>query len=108
LAAQLFTITNSQGALMSLFPNAVFAAGPIQILGVALQGPAGILPPDSQYRLPIYFQVPPAAPPHSILLFNLLNLAANSTPVDWSDFLTSQPPPGIQADAWTAITNNIE
>ena len=107
LPAPLLVITNSQNWAMSLSPNVPYTKGTLEVLGIAQSGPAGVLPPGTQYVIPIYFQVPTNALAHSLIQFQLSNILPNATPVDWSGF-AGQPPAGLTPFAWSAMITNIE
>jgi RHS repeat-associated protein len=105
--APLFTVTNTEGAPMTLTLGNPYVAAPLQLLGIAQDGPAGVLPPDSQYTLLVYFQVPPSAPIHTTMSFNLSHLNPDTTPINWSVVPFPAAPAGMGADAWAVVTSNI-
>jgi RHS repeat-associated protein len=106
MPAPYFVVTNSLAAPMALAPNATYSTNTVQLLGIAQDGPAGILRPGSQFTIPIYFQVPATAGGHTLFNFNVEHLVPTQTPVDWSLFLPPQAG-NMPADAWAAISTNI-
>src|ERR1700722_11390518 len=106
MQAPFFVITNSVGASMSLTSGGTFVTGMIKLMGIAQDGPAGILRPGVQYSLPVYFQAPSNAVAHTVFNFDLEHVNPNSTPVDWSIFLPPQPA-AVPADAWAAVSSNL-
>jgi RHS repeat-associated protein len=106
LPAPYFVVTNSLASPMALTPNATYSTNTVQLLGIAQDGPAGVLRPGSQYTIPIYFQVPATVGAHTKFNFDVEHLTPTQTPVDWSLFLPPQAG-NLPVDAWAAISTNI-
>ncbi len=105
--APLLEISNDRGALMRLATNEPLAPGPVQVLGLGPDGAPSVLPPHSQFNVPIYYQTPDL-PGHTIITFDVSQLIADATPIDWSTIEPQVRPAGLQDDAWAAIWGNVQ
>jgi RHS repeat-associated protein/uncharacterized repeat protein (TIGR01451 family) len=104
LPAPLFVVSSPQDLPMRLSSSEPFQRRPIQVLGVNMNGPVGILPPGSSFSIPIQFQ---SSTPANQIQFELEVLPPGREPIDWEAVEQEVRPPGIQDDAWTAIWSNL-
>jgi len=56
IKAPIFVLSSSSGALLKLTEEEPFEENFVEVLGISFDGPAGILPPGSTYRIPVYMQ----------------------------------------------------
>ncbi len=105
LPAPLFIVSNNVNAKMRLSKDEPYKDGPIQVLGVGFDGPAGTLSPGSSYRIPIYFQVPSNS---GDIDFTVENMTADTTPIDWATIEKDIRPDDMDDDAWAVIWTNFK
>lgn len=79
LPAPLFVLSASQGVQMRLAPDEPYVSGPIQLLGIGPDQPAGSLHPGAQHEIPIFFQADGTAE----IRFALEQVIAGATAIDW-------------------------
>jgi RHS repeat-associated protein/uncharacterized repeat protein (TIGR01451 family) len=106
LAAPLFVISSPQDVPMRLASTEPFRHGPIQVLGVNMSRPAGVLPPGASFSIPIEFLSTPSS--GSQVQLDLKVMQADATPIDWTAVESEVRPPGIADDAWSAIWSNLK
>jgi len=104
LSAPLFVVSSPQDLPMRLSSSEPFRRGPIQVLGVNMNGPVGVLPPGSSFSIPIQFRSSTSA---NEIRFDLEVLPPGIQPIDWAAVEQEARPPGIQDDAWNAIWSNL-
>jgi len=102
--APLFIVSSPQNLPMRLASSEPFRQGPIQVLGVNMNGPVGVLTPGSRFSIPIEFR---SSTPGNQIQFNLEVMGANATPVNWTTVEAEIRPPGIADDAWNAIRSSL-
>ncbi len=100
----LFIITSPQNVPMRLASTEQFRRGPIQVLGVNMSGPVGVLTPGSSFSIPIEFR---SATSGNQIQFDLEVMVADPIPVNWGTIETEVRPPGIADDAWSVIWSNL-
>ncbi|MFH0981363.1 MAG: RHS repeat-associated core domain-containing protein [Planctomycetota bacterium] len=106
MPAPLFTISSPQNPLMRLSDKEPFAAGPVQVLGVNPDGPAGLVPPGFQGRIPIHFRAPSVGG-GTWVSFHLRQMVADAAPVDWDEIEPLVHPADIDPGAWDAIWSQL-
>jgi RHS repeat-associated protein len=104
IRAPLFIVSSPQNLPMRLANSEPFRQGPIQVLGVNMNGPVGVLTPGSRFSIPIEFR---SSTPGNQILFKLVVMVADTTPVNWATVEAEIRPPGIADDAWNAIRSNL-
>ena len=103
MAAPLLMVSSPQNVLMAL-PSAsamqvtpsVFEAGPMQVLAINFQGPAGVLPPGAHFTIPVFFQAINVRQ----IDFVLAAMKTDSTPADWASVAAQMKPPSMDPSAW--------
>jgi RHS repeat-associated protein len=95
-------VTEAQGSLLP--PVGGYSTNPIQILGISHDDPVGILRPGDRVRVPIYFHTRGVG---GTIRFNLEQMVADQTPVDWSGIEANVRPAYIDSQAWDAIWSNF-
>lgn len=55
MPAPLFVVSSPQDPPMRLSPTEPRRSGPLQVLGISHDGPAGVLRPGARHRVPIYY-----------------------------------------------------
>ncbi len=89
----MLTLTASNGGVISLRPNDVSASDTLQIIALNPQGPANVLPPGAEFRLPIYVRVPGwQAVEVSVNWLGVWPGSEADTPLDWSYLFLPLPP----------------
>ncbi len=89
----MLTLTASDAGVISLRPNDVSATDTLQIIALNPQGPANVLPPGSEFRLPIYVRVPGwQAVEVSVNWLGVWPGSEADTPLDWSHLFLPLPP----------------
>jgi RHS repeat-associated protein/uncharacterized repeat protein (TIGR01451 family) len=106
LATPLFVISSPQDVPMRLASTEPFRHGPIQVLGVNMNRPVGVLPPGASFSIPIEFRSTPSS--GSQIQLDLKVMQPDATPIDWTALATEIRPPGIADDAWTVIWSNLK
>jgi len=104
MTAPMFVVSTPQDILMSLDPNEDFKSGPVQVLGISFDGPAGILRPGSRYHIPIYFETSVEGE----IELALETMIADNTPIDWASIEVEMRPDEIAPDLWAAIWANFK
>jgi hypothetical protein len=107
MPAPLFVVSGPQSVSMRLSPDEPYTTGPIQVLGISFDQPAGTLRPGSQYRIPIYFQ----AAGTGRIQFNLEQMVADTTPIDWgaveANYRWEEIDPGVWNPFWQAFITRV-
>lgn len=96
LPAPLFVVSSPSGAPMRLSQDEEFQTKPIQALGIAFDGQAAVLRPDTDYRIPIYFQGIEQENIH----FNLEVMTDTNPPIDWVAVEQQIRPPDADPAVW--------
>jgi len=94
---------------ISLTPGGPYkysAGDSLQVLGVASDGPAGVLRPGGSGQIPIYYRSNGA---HGRVEFNLETLRDPAAAVDWDAVEQDVRPPDVTgwATAWQAYTSSV-
>ena len=105
LAAPLFLVSSPQDVLLRLSSAEPFRHGPLQVLGVNMNGPVGILTPGASFSIPIQFHSPISG---SQVQLDLKVMKPDATPIDWANLTSEIRPPGIPDDAWAAVSANLK
>jgi RHS repeat-associated protein len=93
-------------AQLRLTEQSSFGGASLQFLGIAPDGPAGILRPGQSGQVQIVFQAPPTATASQINF--TLNIVTDPTAVmDWNAAKTGLRPVSTPTDAWDAIYANF-
>ncbi|MFH1110426.1 MAG: choice-of-anchor C family protein [Planctomycetota bacterium] len=108
MAAPLFSLSAPQGIPLRLAPGENPWPGPVQVLGISMTGPPGVLQPGIKQRIPVYSQSP--ANPGDLGI-TLGMMVADATPIDWAaiedDLRPDTIPPRLRAALWANLTVQI-
>lgn len=85
-----------------------FRGGPLQVLAVGMDGPAGTLRPGSSNRIPIHYQVPEGLGGHSMLEFNVRRVGDPAAAIDWGSLEAEIRPVDMEWDAWQVVWSNLK
>jgi len=99
LAPLLIVSSPQQGVGLSLSPDGTFTKQSVQILGINFDQPAGNLPPGSNHRIPVYFQVTEPGTVH----FYLDKMVADATLIDWNVVEAELRPENADPEIWDAM-----
>lgn len=106
MPAPLFIVSSPENPLMRLSDKAPYAPGPVQVLGVNPDSPAGTLYAGSSGRIPIYFRAANLGG-HQWCHFNLDQMVADDTQVNWAEIEPQVHPADIDTDAWAVIWSGV-
>jgi len=93
-------VTKNQDSGISLTPGGpyLYEAGDfVQVLGIAEDGPAGVLRPGGTGRIPIYYRSNGA---HGRVEFTIETLRDPNAPVDWDAVEEQVRPPDVSGGDW--------
>ena len=99
LPAPLFSLSAPDGVPLRLEPAEAPWPGPVQVLGISMEGPPGILRPGVWQQIPVYSRTPNTA---GALELSLGMMVADATPIDWGEMEDSLRPDDIPAELWAA------
>jgi len=102
LPAPLFILSNDRGALARTPCDAAWTAGPVQLLGAAPFGPAGVLAPGATGQIPIHF-LGTNDPMHTLVDFTVEALLPNAETIPWATYRDAMRPPAISETAWNTL-----
>src|SRR5262249_53335409 len=103
IVAPLLRVT-APNALLRLSEQQTFGGSDLTFLGIAPDGPAGILRPGQRGQVEIDFQAPgPEVPQIDVQLFRT---DLNSV-IDWAGLKNSLRPAFVPADGWDAVFANL-
>lgn len=98
-------VTKNKDSGISLTPDGpyLYEAGDfVQVLGIAQDGPAGVLRPGGSGEIPIYYRSNGA---HGRVEFTIETLRDPNGPVDWDTVEEQVRPPDISGGDWQAAWN---
>lgn len=104
IRAPLFIVTSPQNVPMRLASTEPFRRGPIQVLGLNMNGPVGVLTPGSSFSIPIEFR---SATSGNQIQFSLEVMRVDARPLNWAPIESEVRPPGFADDAWSAIWSTL-
>ena len=104
LPAPLLVVSSPQNALLRLSTSEPFTPGPLMVLGVATDGPAGVLRPGSRYSVRVFFRAPNA----DEVRFDVERLRPTAERIEWDQLAPQMRPTGLGAEAWNAIWPNFK
>ncbi|HUU84061.1 MAG TPA: CARDB domain-containing protein [Phycisphaerae bacterium] len=112
MPAPYFVASGSPDMPIALYPDQTPAPSTLEFLGINQNGPAGILAPGSGGSIPFFSDNQPFmawgyGPTEMFFDYNLYVLSPSQTPMDWSGLAASSKPDGMDADAWTALWDNL-
>jgi RHS repeat-associated protein len=100
-------VSNNADAPMRLSKDESFKKGPIQVLGINMDGPAGTLTPGAKGQIPFYVQVPTGSG-ISAIEFNVEKMKADSTAIDWTSIEADMRQDDMDEAAWNAVFSNFK
>ena len=105
LPAPLINISSVEGnAVLRLTPQEPYIPGPLQIMGLGPVQPVTTLQPGASMRVPFYYLCPLTGGVH----FNLSEVIADDTPVDWAAMEQALQPSDIDPAALEVIWGNLQ
>ena len=108
LPAPLFVVSNDADAMMRLSREEPFRKGPIQVLGINPEAPAGTLSSGSRNRIPIFFKVPDGLDGHELIEFKVEKMTAGGEEIDWQAIETDIKPDDMADDVWNVLWTNVK
>lgn len=103
MVAPLFIVSSPDGVPLRLSDHEAFADKPAQVMGVNLEGYAGLLPPGASGRIPLYFHVPSDTGAHEMLDFDLAIMTSDTQPIDWDEVEDEVRPPDVDPEVWDVL-----
>jgi len=91
------------GAPISLSRRGDYGTEFLEILGISSDGPAGLLPPGAEHRVPIYFTSVDGANQ-----FDLQVAEPDQTPIDWSAAEAEMRPEDWSNDVWQTLFDALK
>jgi RHS repeat-associated protein len=107
MPAPLLIVSCQENIPMRLSAEEAYTKGTVQVLGVSFDSTAGILRPGYYYRIPVYFYVPENTLGHTFFHFNVEQMVADNTLIDWSQIEAEVHPTDMDSTAWQVIWSNV-
>ncbi|MFB3820085.1 MAG: right-handed parallel beta-helix repeat-containing protein, partial [Candidatus Methylomirabilales bacterium] len=104
MAPPLLMVSSPQNVLMRLSRAEPLAPGPVAILGIALDGAAGVLRPGARYRVPVFFRTGNG----DEVSLTLRQTLPGASGVNWSALETRLRPTGLDPQGWSAVWSNLK
>lgn len=104
LPAPLFSLSAPDGVPLRLDLAEDPWPGPVQVLGISMQGPPELLRPGVWQHIPIYSRSP-GTPGELEIALGLMT--ADATPIDWVEIEDDLRPDDIPDELWAALWANL-
>ncbi len=105
MPAPLFVVEGTATEVFRLNQSEAYTSSPVQVLGVSFNSAAGVIPPGTTYRIPIYFMT--SAGGHVHFTITLSQMVSDDTPIDWDAIEDEVRPADIPDELWDVIWANF-